>query len=154
MGKTPVTFVVGGTRNKLSMIATVTNQGKTRWMIIDEAFNSDKLIEFLKALIKDAGHKVFLIPDNLRVHHSKLVKAWVAENAQKIELFYLPSYSPELNPEERLNADLKHVITSKVPVCTKAKLRAAATDHMTMLEQNPERVRRYFGDPKVAYAAS
>jgi len=66
----------------------------------------------------------------------------------------LPSYSPELNPEERLNADLKHVITSKVPVRTKAKLRAAATDHMTMLEQNPERVRRYFGDPKVAYAAS
>ncbi|CAG9931992.1 IS630 family transposase [Candidatus Nitrotoga arctica] len=154
VGKTPVTFAVGGTRHKLSMIATVTNQGKTRWMIIDEAFNSDKLIEFLEALIKDTDRKVFLILDNLRVHHSKPVKAWAAENAQKIELFYLPSYSPELNPEERLNADLKHVITSKVPVRTKAKLRAAATDHMTMLEQNPERVRRYFRDPKVAYAAS
>ncbi|MDP3496248.1 MAG: transposase, partial [Candidatus Nitrotoga sp.] len=102
----------------------------------------------------DTDRKVFLIIDNLRVHHSKPVKAWAAENAQKIELFYLPSYSPELNPEERLNADLKHVITSKVPVRTKAKLSAAATDHMTMLEQNPERVRCYFGDPKVAYAAS
>ena len=97
---------------------------------------------------------MFLILDNLRVHHSKPVKVWVAENIQKIELFYLPSYSPELNPEESLNADLKHVITSKVPVRTKAKLRVAATDHMTMLEQNSERVRRYFGDPKVAYAAS
>jgi hypothetical protein len=53
-----------------------------------------------------------------------------------------------------LNADLKHVITLKVPVRTKAKLSAAATDHMTMLVQNSERVRRYFGDPKVAYAAS
>lgn len=52
MGKTPVAFVVGGTRQKLSMIATVTNQGKTRWMIIDEAFNADKLIEFLGALIR------------------------------------------------------------------------------------------------------
>ncbi|RFC38111.1 MAG: DDE superfamily endonuclease [Candidatus Nitrotoga sp. CP45] len=135
-------------------MATVTNQGKTRWMIIDEAFNSDKLIEFLEALVKDTGRKVFLILDNLRVHRSKPVKAWAAENAQTIELFYLPSYSPELNPEERLNADLKHVITSKVLVRTKAKLRAAATDHMTMLEQNPERVRRYFGDPKVVYAAS
>ncbi|MDP1637090.1 MAG: IS630 family transposase, partial [Candidatus Nitrotoga sp.] len=154
VGKTPATFTVGGTRHKLSMIATVTNQGKTRWMIIDEAFNSDKLIEFLEALVKDTDRKVFLIIDNLRVHHSKPVKAWAAENAQKIELFYLPSYSPELNPEERLNADLKHVITSKVPVRTKAKLSAAATDHMTMLEQNPERVRRYFGDPKVVYAAS
>lgn len=153
-GKTPVTFAVGGTRHKLSMIATVTNQGKTRWMIIDEAFNSDKLIEFLQALIKDTQRKVFLILDNLRVHHSKPVKAWAAENADKIELFYLPSYSPELNPEERLNADLKHAITSKVPVRTKAKLRAAATAHMTMLEQTPERVKKYFGDPNVAYAAS
>ena len=83
------------------MIATVTNQGKTRWMIIDEAFNSDKLIEFLEALIKDTAKKVFLILDNLRVHHSKPVKAWVEERKDKIELFYLPSYSPELNPEER-----------------------------------------------------
>ena len=123
-------------------------------MIIDEAFNSDKLIEFLEALIKDTDRKVFLILDNLRVSHSKPVKAWAAENTQKIELFYLPSYSPELNPEESLNVDLKHVITSRVPARTKAKLRAAATDHMTMLEQNPERVRRYFGDPKVTYAVS
>lgn len=153
-GKTPVAYTVGGTRQKLSMIATVTNQGKTRWMIIDEAFNSDKLIEFMEALIKDAGKKVFLILDNLRVHHSKPVKAWVEERKDKIELFYLPSYSPELNPEERLNADLKHAIGSKVPARTKAKLKAAAVDHMTMLETSPERVRRYFKDPKVAYAAS
>ncbi len=104
-GKTPVTYAVGATRQKLSMIATVTNQGKTRWMIIDEAFNADKLIEFLASLIKDAGKKVFLILDHLRVHHSKPVKQWVEGHQDKIELFYLPSYSPELNPEERLNAD-------------------------------------------------
>ena len=154
VGKTPVMFAVGGTRHKLSMIATVTNQGKTRWMIIHESFNADKLIEFLEALIKDTERKVFLILDNLRVHHSKPVKAWVAQYAKKIELFYLPSYSPELNPQERLNADLKHAITSKAPVRTKAKLRQAAPEHMTMLEQTPERVKKYFGDPKVAYANS
>lgn len=57
------------------MIATVTNQGKTRWMIIDEAFDADKFVEFLTALVKDAGKKVFMILDNLRVHYSKLVKA-------------------------------------------------------------------------------
>ena len=74
-GQTPVTFAVGGTCQKLSMIATVTSQGKTRWMIIDESFNSDRLIKFLQALIKSAGKKVFLILDNLRVHHSKPVKA-------------------------------------------------------------------------------
>ena len=66
----------------------------------------------------------------------------------------MPGYSPELNPEERLNADLKHAITSKVPVQTKAKLRQAATEHMTKMEKTPERMRKYFGDPKVAYAAS
>ena len=109
--------------------ATVTNQGKTRWMIIDESFNSDKLIEFLQALIRDAGKKVFLILDNLRVHHSKPVKAWVEAHKDKIELFYLPSYSPELNPEERLNADLKQALYTKVPARTKAKLKTAATEH-------------------------
>jgi transposase len=152
-GQTPVTYTVGGTRHKLSMIATVTNKGKTRWMIIDEAFNADKLIEFLEALIKDADKKVFLILDNLRVHHSKPVKAWVAQRQDKIELFYLPSYSPELNPEERLNADLKHAIGTKVPVRTKAKLRLATTEHMSKLEQAPERVMSFFQDPRVKYAA-
>lgn len=127
-GKTPVAYTVGSDRQKLSMIATVTNQGKTRWMIIDGAFNADRLIEFLQALIKDAGKKVFLILDNLRVHHSKPVKAWVAEHQDKIELFYLPSYSPELNPEERLNADLKQAIGTKVPVRTQARLKFAATE--------------------------
>ena len=108
-------------------------------MIIDEAFNAEKLIEFLEALIKDAKKKVFLILDNLRVHHSKPVKAWAAERQDRIELFYLPSYSPELNPEERLNGDLKQEIGTKVPVPTKAKLKSATIDHMT-LEQDPERV--------------
>ena len=152
-GKTPVAMAVGGTRQKLSMIASVTNQGKTRWMIIDEAFDAEKLIEFLQALIKDAGKKVFLILDNLRVHHSKLVKAWVTEREDQIELFYLPSYSPQLNPEERLNADLKQEMGKRVPVRTKSKLRDAANDHMTMLEQNPERVMSYFQDRRVRYAA-
>lgn len=152
-GKTPVTMAVGATRQKLSMIATVTNQGKTRWMIIDEAFDADKLIEFLATLIKDTGKKVFLILDNLRVHHSKLVKAWVAERQDQIELFYLPSYSPQLNPEERLNADLKQEMGKRVPARTKAKLRQAANEHMAMLEQNPERVMSYFRDRHVRYAA-
>ena len=136
------------------MIATVTNRGKARWMIIDEAFNSDKLIEFLQALIKDAGKKVFLILDNLRVHHSKPVKAWLAERTTQIEVFYLPSYSPELNPEERLNADLKQAMGKRVPVRTKAKLRDAANEHMAMLEKSPERVMSFFQDPRVKYAAA
>ena len=152
-GQTPVAYAVGGQRQKLSMISTVTNQGKTRWMIIDEAFNSDKLIEFLEALIKDAGKKVFLILDNLRVHHSKPVKAWLAEHQQLIEVFYLPSYSPELNPDERLNADLKQALGSRVQVRTKNRLKAVTENHMNMLAANPQRVASYFQDPRVKYAA-
>jgi transposase len=151
--QTPVAYAMGGTRHKLSMISTVTNQGKARWMIIDEAFNSDKLIEFLEALIKDLPKKVFLILDNLRVHHSKPVKAWLAEHQAQIEVFYLPSYSPELNPDERLNADLKYALGSRVQFRTKDKLKAATKAHMDMLNKNPERVRSYFQDPRVRYAA-
>ena len=104
-------------------------------------------------MIQDANRKIFLILDNLRVYHSKLVKAWVLEQQEKIELFYLPSYSPQINPEERLNADLKQKIGKRVPVKIKAKLRAAANDHMVMLEQNPEHVMSYFQDRRVLYAA-
>lgn len=155
-GKTPVTMAVGGTREKLSMISTVTNRGGANWMIIDGAFNHERFIEFLQALVRDGKRrrrKVFLILDNLGVHHCKPVKAWLAEHAKHIEVFYLPSYSPELNPDERLNADLKQAIGSKVPVRTKAKLRAAADEHMQFIAANVDRVRSYFQDPFVKYAA-
>ena len=151
-GHTPVAYAPGA-RQKLSMISTVTNQGKARWMIIDDTFNADKLIEFLEALIKDAHGKIFLILDNLRVHHSKIVKAWLADHSNLIEVFYLPSYAPELNPDERLNADLKQAIGAKVAVRSKAKLKSAAEAHMTTIETSTERVKAYFQDPNVRYAA-
>ena len=121
-------------------------------MIIDGNFNADRLIEFLEALIKDATKKVFLILDNLRAHHSKPVKAWLAGRTDRIESLS-PSYAPELNPDERLNADMKHAIGAKVPVRTKPKLKAAAENHMTMIGKSPDRVRAYFQDPRVKYAA-
>ncbi len=128
-GHTPVAMAVGGTRHKLSMISTVTNQGKTRWMVVEDAFNSDKLIEFLQALVKDSPKKVYLILDNL------------------------PSYSPELNPDERLNAGLKQALGSRVQVLTKDKLKSATPDHMKMLETRPDLIKAYFQDPHVKYAA-
>jgi len=154
-GETPVARVVGGTRQKLSMISTVTNQGKTSWMIVDGNFNHERLIEFFEAVIKQTGRKVFLILDNLGVHHCKPVKEWlgVRKNKKRIEVFYLPSYSPELNPDERLNGNLKQAIETKVPCRTKDKLHAAATEHMTTLENDPDKIKAFFQDPRVAYAA-
>ena len=107
----------------------------------------------LAALVKDADKKIFLILDNLRVHHSKPVKAWLAEHKNQIEVFYLPSYSPDLNPDERLNADLKHALGSRVQTRTKDKLKEATKAHMDLLDRSPERVRSYFDDPRVKYAA-
>lgn len=150
-GETPVTFSPGS-RQKLSMISTVTNQGKARWMIIEDNFGAERLIEFFEALLADATRKIFLILDNLRAHHSKIVKAWLETRTDRIEIFYLPSYSPELNPDERLNADLKQALATKVPVRTKARLKIATESHMTRLSQTPERVKAFFKDPRCSYA--
>jgi transposase len=135
-GYAPVTYALG-IRQKLSMISTVTNQGKARWIIIEENFGADRLIEFLEALIKDADRKIFHVLDNLRAHHSKLFKAWLETRKDQIEIFYLPRYSPELNPDERLNADLRQAIGSTVPARTKAKLKAATENHMSKLATTP-----------------
>jgi len=71
----------------------------------------------------------------------------------RIEVHYLLSYAPELNPDERLNADMKQAVGAKIPVRTKSKLKAAVEDHMTMIGKFPHRVRAYFQDPRVKYAA-
>ena len=152
-GKTPTTRTVWGARQRFSMISSVNNQGKCYWMIINEAFNADRLIEFMESIVKDVGRKVFLVMDNLKVHHCKPVKEWLEEHKDQIEVFYLPSYSPELNPDERLNADLKHAITTSVPKRTRAGLLAKTKEHMDMVKATPERVKAYFKDKHVRYAA-
>lgn len=87
---------------------------------------------------------MFLILNNLRVHHSKLVKAWLARHADAIEVFYLPSYSPELNPDEMANADIKQVVTKQAPARTKLQLVKAASRHLRSVQKQPSRVRGYF----------
>ena len=98
---------VNNKRHGLSVISSVTNKEQMHWLIFDGALNAGILIDFLRRLIRGAKKKVFLILENLRVHHAKLVKAWLVEHADAMEVFYLPSYSPELNPEEMANANIK-----------------------------------------------
>jgi hypothetical protein len=74
------------------MIAAVSNRGLMRFMLYDGALNVDRFLTFLRRLIKDARQKVFLIVDNLKVHHARKVKAWVESHRHEIELFYLPAY--------------------------------------------------------------
>ena len=151
-GHTPV-IRVNNKRHGLSVISTVTNKGQMRWKIFDGALNSDILIDFMRRLIRDAGRKVYLILDNLRVHHSKPVKAWLAEHKHEIEVFYLPSYSPELNPDEMANADLKQTVTKLAPARTKLQLVKATSKHLRSVQRQPERIKRYFEHEPVRYAA-
>jgi transposase len=151
-GKTPV-LRVNARRESLSVISTVTNKGQMRWKIFSGALNAKILIGFLERLTRQQRWKIFLILDNLRVHHSKLVKQWLAENAAKIEVFYLPSYSPELNPDELLNADLKQKVTTAAPARTKRGLTRTAVRTLRSIQKQPQRVQNYFQQKDVRYAA-
>lgn len=151
-GKTPVVRI-NATKSRVNMISSITNRGKVRFMLYKENMSSQVLIRFMSRLIKGSDRKVFLILDNLRVHHSKLVKAWLEENEEKIAVFYLPSYSPELNPDEYLNGDLKHCIRSGLPARTEKELTKKTRSFMRRLQNRPKHVSNYFKHPKIAYAA-
>lgn len=138
---------------RINLISTVTNQGKVRFMVYRDTMTAQTMIRFMRRLIKDVGRKVFLIVDNLRVHHSKLVREWLEERRKQIEVFYLPSYSPELNPDEYLNCDLKVGVHTGVPATSKSDLARKAIGHLRMLQKRPARVAKYFKHPKIAYAA-
>jgi len=138
---------------RVNLISTVTNQGKVRFMIYKDKMNSQTLIRFMKRLIKDSDQKIFLILDNLRVHHSHMVKDWLKDHKTEIEIFFLPSYSPELNPDEYLNCDLKIGVHSKVPARTKEQLAKKTLSHLRKLQKMPSRVKNYFKHPKISYAA-
>ena len=82
-------------RTSANMISAITNQGKVRFKVFEGSMNADVLIDFCMRLITSAKRKVYLILDNLRVHHAKVFKAWLAEHEDEIGVFYLPSYPPE-----------------------------------------------------------
>jgi len=151
-GKTPV-IRLNAKRESINLISALTNQGKVRFRVFDGTMNADILIDFMKRLIKDAKRKVFLILDNLRVHHAKVVKAWLAEHKDEIEVFYLPSYSPELNPDEYMNCDLKAGVHGGLPARTKGQLKAKTIAHLRKLQKLPGRVMKYFQADPIRYAA-
>ncbi len=151
-GRTPVVRP-NHRRAGVGLISAVTNKGELRWMVLDGAIKAPTLIRFLDRLIRDAGGKVFLILDNLPVHRARAVREWLAGRTAQIEVFHLPSYSPELNPDECLHADLKQAVTRKPPARSKQQLKCTVISHMRKLSKLPERVRSYFGHQPVRYAA-
>jgi len=105
-GKTPVVKRTGN-RFSCNMISTITNLGKLTFMVFHENFTSEVFLKFLKRLVRQSNRKVFLIVGNHRSHKSKMVNEWLIMNVDRINVYYLPSYCPELNPDEFLNQDVK-----------------------------------------------
>ena len=83
----------------MSMVSAITNQGKIYWKLFDGSINSEKFLEFVKRLTMNKKKKIFLIVDNAKPHHSRILKEWLEKNKKKIEVYYLPSHGPDLNPD-------------------------------------------------------
>lgn len=151
-GKTPV--LATPTRwDKLSMISAISPRGEVAFQIVEGTINAERFKEFLAALIAGATCKIFLVVDNLRVHHATLVKEWLADKTDQIELVFLPPYAPESNPDEYLNRHFKTVLRTGVPSSDKKRLLQKATAFMAQLKTMPETVKAYFRHPAAAYAA-
>ena len=151
-GKTPERLSKG-TPEKVNMISSITNLGKLRFKFYKGSFNAAVMIDFLRRLITDSEKKVFLILDNLRVHHCKKVREWVAKRSGQIELFFLPSYSPNQNPDEYLNNDLQKQIGSKAESRSKGSLKNQAFKIMKSIQRQPEKISNYFQAESILYAA-
>jgi transposase len=152
-GKTPVAFAPG-TRFGCNMISTLTNRGKLRFMVFKESFDKYVFIRFLKRLLKGTDRKIFLIVDGHPAHRSRLTAEFVEAHQDRIELYRLPSYSPELNPDELVNQDVKTNAVNRQRARTQTDMIRNVRGYLHSRQKRPEIVRRYFHAPTVRYAAA
>ncbi len=151
-GETPE-MVVAGSRFSVNMISTITGQGQVRWMIYEGRMNAALFIVFLTRLLAGASKKIFLIVDNLSVHEAAAVEQWLADKKEKIEVFFLPKYAPERNPDEYLNCDVKGNINADGLPKDRKELKGKLRRFMQKLNKLPARVASYFKHKYIEYAA-
>jgi len=150
IGQTPV-VQVEAKKFKSNMLSAISNRGKVRFNIYKK-LSPDVLIDFMRRLVADTKRKVFLILDNLRTHHSKKVRAWLDKHKHEIEVFFLPPYAPEYNPDEYLNSDLKTDIGNRVMPRSESDIVKNIRSYMKTLQLMPEKVISFFKAPSVCYA--
>ncbi|MEO6902850.1 MAG: IS630 family transposase [Bacteroidia bacterium] len=151
-GETPV-IKKTGQRFSLNMVSAISNKGHVEFMILDGRFNGGVFLNFLTQLIKHKQYKIFLVVDGHSAHKTKLVNAWLEENKERIELFFLPPYSPELNPQEYVNQDLKTNIIGKKRPINKAQMKNNVEEFMNKRKNNKKQVQKYFHEDHIKYAA-
>ena len=152
IGETPV-IKKTGQRFSLNMISAISNKGHLQFMIIEGRFNSGVFETFLRQMIKYGRQKIYFVTDGHPAHKTKKLNAWLDANKARIEVFFLPPYSPELNPQEYVNQDVKtNVIGKKRPV-NKAQMRVNVEDFMNKRKSDKRQVQKYFHVSHVRYAA-
>lgn len=150
VGQTPV-VQVEARKFKANLLSAISNRGKVRFVIY-EKLSPDKLIDFMRRLVSDTKRKVFLILDNLRIHHAKKVSLWLEKHKNELEVFFLPPYSPEYNPDEYLNSDLKREVGNRPMPRSVRDIVKNVRSHMKSLQIDPEKVKAFFKAPSVRYA--
>lgn len=151
-GKTPV-ITATGRRFTCNMISAITNRGALKCALFKKECTAAVLLRFLRGLVKDSRRNVFLVLDKHPVHRSAAVMQRVQANRDRIELFFLPSYSPELNPDELVNQDVKTNAVGRKPLHTLTHMIRNVRRYLTQRAADPEHVRRYFHHHDVRYAA-
>ena len=152
IGQTPV-VQTEAKHIKINMLSAVSCRGKLRFVLYKDNMNTDKLIDFMRRLVHDSKHKVFLILDNLRVHHAKKISAWLEKHKSEIEVFFLPPYAPEYNPDELLNSDLKRGISKRPSPRSYAELEHNVRSHLKTVQLRPSKIQGFFGSITTRYAA-
>ncbi len=139
---------------RANQISTITNTGQVRFMTYTETMTAAVFVVFLGRLLRSTTGKVFLIIDRLRAHKTPEVRAWLAAHRDRIEVFELPRYAPELNADEYLNNDLKGKVNEAGLPHDKNEVRSRIQTFMRKLLHLPEHVMSYFQHPSVQYAAA
>lgn len=150
-GKTPV--VPGtGKRFRCSTISAVANRGEMAFMVFRERFTAEVFIKFCRRLLRHRGGKVYFIVDSHPVHKARKAKAWAAKQEGRIKLFYLPGYSPELNPDELLNQDVKGNAGGRMRPTDQTEMMSNVRSYLRSTQKRPDVVKKYFDHKDVRYA--
>lgn len=151
-GQTPI-IPATGHRFGCNIISAINNRGRLYFALFRGRFTARTLVEFLKRLVKQVGRKVYIIMDRHPVHRSAKVKRWLAQNRQRIQLYFLPAYSPELNPDEVLNQDVKTNALGRRRPRTQDEMIGTVRGHLRSRQRTPNVVGRFFHESHVRYAA-
>lgn len=151
-GKTPIVSSTGA-RFGLNMISAVSAQGEFRFMVVKGRIGALQFIDFIKRLIHGSQRMVFLIVDGHPAHKARSVAKFIENIKDRFRLFFLPSYSPELNPDERVWNDLKNNAIGQQVITAPEQLHGAVISHLRFIQKSPDRVRSYFNNETTKYAA-